>query len=185
MIPCMASPVGLGTLSWQPAIARPELQSASVRAALESGAVDAETVFVTEIDPELADTAAFCKAYESGLETSANCVVVSGRRAEVQTTAACLVLATDKADVNRTIRKHLGVRKISFASMDDAVSATGMEYGGITPIGLPNGWPVLVDVAVTKQPWVVIGSGVRGSKLAIPGALAAELPGVDVIELAV
>lgn len=185
MIPCMASPTGLGTLSWQPALSRPELLAKPVAARLESGAVDADQVFVTEIDPELADTAAFCAAYGSGLETSANCVVVSGRRADVQTTAACLVLATDKADVNKTIRKHLGVRKISFASMDDAVSDTGMEYGGITPVGLPDGWPVLVDVAVTERPWVVIGSGIRGSKLAIPGALAAELPGAEVIELAI
>ena len=46
------------------------------------------------------------------------------------------------------VRKHLGVRKISFAPMDDAVALTGMEYGGITPIGLPAGWPVLVDA-----PW--------------------------------
>lgn len=147
--------------------------------------VDADQVFVTEIDPTLADTAAFCEAYGSPLETSANCVVVAGRRAEVQTTAACLVLATDRADVNKTIRKHLGVRKISFASMEDAVSATGMEYGGITPVGLPDGWPVLVDTAVTQQPWVVIGSGIRGSKLAIPGALAAKLPGAEVLELAI
>jgi hypothetical protein len=50
-----------------------------------------------------------------------------------------MVLATDRADVNRTVRKHLDVRKISFASMDEAVSRTGMEYGGITPIGLPRG----------------------------------------------
>lgn len=185
MIPCMSSPVGLGTLTWQPALARPELLAPSVRAALESPAIDAGQVFVTEIDPAFADTAAFCEAYGSGLETSANCVVVSGRRAEVQTTAACLVLATDKADVNKTIRKYLGVRKISFASMEDAVSDTGMEYGGITAIGLPDGWPVLVDVAVTEQPWVVIGSGIRGSKLAISGALAATLPGADVLEIAV
>lgn len=181
----MSQPVGLGTLSWQPAPDRPELLAAPVRTALESGAVDAAQVFVTEIDPDLADTAAFCAAYESPLETSANCVVVAGRRAEVQTTAACLVLATDRADVNKTIRKHLGVRKISFASMEDAVAETGMEYGGITPVGLPDGWPVLVDTAVTECPWIVIGSGIRGSKLAIPGALAAKLPGAEVLGLTI
>ena len=80
-------------------------------------------------------------------EVSANCVVVAGRRGEVSTMAACMVLATDRADVNKTVRKHLDVRKISFASMDDAVAQTGMEYGGITPIGLPDGWPILVDEA--------------------------------------
>ena len=62
--------------------------------------------------------------------------------------AACLVLATDRADVNKTVRKHLDVRKISFAAMDDAVAQTGMEYGGITPVGLPVDWPILVDAAV-------------------------------------
>ena len=85
------------------------------------------------------------------LDISANCVVVAGRRAEISVMAACLVLATDRADVNKTVRKHLDVRKISFASMDDAVAQTGMEYGGITPIGLPDGWPILVDAAVADD----------------------------------
>ena len=90
---------------------------------------------VAAIDPDLADTAAFCAAYAVPLEVSANCVVVAGRRGEISTMAACLVLATDRADVNKTVRKHLDVRKISFAAMADAVAQTGMEYGGITPIG--------------------------------------------------
>jgi hypothetical protein len=54
------------------------------------------------------------------------------RRAEREWFAACLVLATTRADVNGIVRKHLGARKISFAPMDNAVSLTGMEYGGIT-----------------------------------------------------
>jgi prolyl-tRNA editing enzyme YbaK/EbsC (Cys-tRNA(Pro) deacylase) len=65
--------------------------------------------------------------------------------------------------------------------MDAAVAETGMEYGGITPIGLPPGWPLLVDAAVAGSPWVVIGSGVRRSKLSLPGALLAELPAVEVL----
>ena len=85
------------------------------------------------------------------LEISANCVVVAGRRGDASTMAACMVLATDRADVNKTVRKHLDVRKISFAAMDDAVAQTGMEYGGITPIGLPDGWPILVDSAAVRS----------------------------------
>ena len=50
-----------------------------------------------------------------------------------------------------------------------------MAYGGITPVGLPSEWPVLVDDAVVAQPWVVVGSGTRGSKLLLPGARLAEL----------
>jgi prolyl-tRNA editing enzyme YbaK/EbsC (Cys-tRNA(Pro) deacylase) len=118
------------------------------------------------------------------LEVSANCVVVVGRRADVSIMAACLVRATDRADVNRVIRKRLDVRKISFAGMDDAVRQTGMEYGGITPIGLPPSWPILVDDAVARLDRIVVGSGIRGSKIAMPGPSAARLPYAEVLPLA-
>ena len=97
--------------------------------------------------------------------------------------AACLVLASDRADVNRTVRKHLDVRKISFAPMEDAVSQTQMEYGGITPIGLPPRWPILVDDAVAALDMIVIGSGIRGSKILIPGAAIATLPRAETLPL--
>lgn len=141
--------------------------------------------YVAGIDPGLADTAEFCPAYAVPLEQSANCVVVAGRRCEQVTTAACVVLATDRADINKTVRRHLDVRKISFAPMDDAVSETGMAYGGISPVGLPPSWPVLVDAAVATQDWVVIGSGRRDSKIAISGPTLAALPDAQVLELAV
>lgn len=95
-----------------------------------------------------------------------------------------MVLATTRADVNGVIRRHMDARKISFAPMDDAVTLTGMEYGGITPLGLPEEWPVLVDEAVAAHPEVVIGSGVRRSKLAVPGSLLAGLKTAQVLRLA-
>ncbi|WP_375422922.1 YbaK/EbsC family protein [uncultured Friedmanniella sp.] len=174
------NPPRLGTLDWQPARSRPELLASPVRHALALADVPC---FAAPIDPDLADTAAFCDAYGVTLDVSANCVVVTGRRGEVTTTAACLVLATDRADVNRVVRRHLDVRKLSFASMADAVSQTAMEYGGITPVGLPAGWPLLVDQAVASTDWVVVGSGIRGSKLALRGADCARLPGAEVLEL--
>ncbi|WP_152362559.1 YbaK/EbsC family protein [Microlunatus speluncae] len=176
------APPKIGTLDWLPTADHADLLAAPVTAALAALDVAA---WVAAIDPELADTAAFCEAYQVPLEVSANCVVVTGRRAETERTAACLVLATDRADVNKVVRKQLDVRKISFAPMDDAVSRTGMEYGGITPIGLPADWPVLVDTAVTEQAWIVIGSGIRGSKIAITGADAARLPGTEVLGLTI
>jgi len=169
-----------GTLDWQPAAVHPGLLARPVAAAIDALSLEC---FVAPIDPDLADTAAFCTAYEVPLEISANCVVVAGRRAETSVMAACLVLATDRADVNKTVRKHLGVRKLSFAGMDDAVAQTGMEYGGITPIGLPADWPILVDTAVAETEWVVIGSGIRGSKIAIRGA-ATALPAAQILALA-
>lgn len=171
----------VGTLNWKPAGENPELLAKPVREALDAQPVE---VFVAPIDADLADTAAFCAAYQVGLEVSANCVVVAGRRGETTTLAACLVLATDRADVNRTIRKHLDARKISFAAVDEATSATGMEFGGITPLGLPAGWALLVDRAVADTEWVVIGSGLRSSKLLLRGADTAALPGAEVLDLA-
>jgi prolyl-tRNA editing enzyme YbaK/EbsC (Cys-tRNA(Pro) deacylase) len=139
-------------------------------------------VQVAEIDPDLADTAEFCVRYSVGLEQSANCVVVAGRRGDETRHAACVVLATTRADVNGVVRRHLDARKASFAPMADAVELTGMEYGGITPPGLPAAWPVLVDPLVLEAGDVVVGSGVRRSKLVLPGRLLAELPAAVVVE---
>ena len=131
---------------------------------------------VAEIDPSLSDTAALIEAAHLPPEMSANCVVVAGRRGGDERVAACVVLATTRADVNGLVRRLLDVRKASFLAMDLAVEWTGMEYGGITPVGLPEDWFVLVDSAVAAAPYVVIGSGVRRSKLALPGE-ARESPG--------
>jgi prolyl-tRNA editing enzyme YbaK/EbsC (Cys-tRNA(Pro) deacylase) len=169
-----------GNLQWVPAGERPDLLAPPVAAAipLVPGAR------VAPIDAALADTAAFCAAYDVAPEASANCVVVEARRGEVTTLAAVMVLATDRADINRVVRRHLGARKISFADQARAESLTGMQQGGITPVGLPDGWPVLADANVVAAGPVVIGAGLRGAKLLLDGASLAGLPGADVVELA-
>ncbi|BBA95394.1 hypothetical protein RVR_234 [Actinacidiphila reveromycinica] len=160
-----------------PATERRELLPAPVAAAVTADMVHVDT------DPDKADTADFVLAYgRELLEQSANCVVVAGKRGGEVTLAACVVLSTTRVDVNGTVRRHLGARKASFAPMDTAVSATGMEYGGITPVGLPDGWPLLVDAAVAEKPYVVIGSGARRGKLIVPGKLVASLPGAVLLD---
>ena len=94
-----------------------------------------------------------------------------------------MVLATTRADVNGIVRKHIDARRISFASMDNAVALTGMEYGGITPIGLPTDWPVLIDQNVADQQRVIIGSGIRGSKLLATSEALAALPAAEVLAI--
>jgi prolyl-tRNA editing enzyme YbaK/EbsC (Cys-tRNA(Pro) deacylase) len=167
-------------LNWQSTAEGADLLAQPVTAFL-AGWPSAELVSVAEIDPELADTAAFCEAYGVEPSKSANCVVVSGKRAGEVRFAACMVLATDRADVNGAVRRLLDVRKASFAPMAEAVELTGMEYGGITPIGLPPSWPVLVAGEVAAAGPVVIGSGLRRSKLRLDGALLATLPGAEVV----
>jgi prolyl-tRNA editing enzyme YbaK/EbsC (Cys-tRNA(Pro) deacylase) len=162
---------------------RHDLLAAQVIAAIAAMPTEVRSgVTVAEIDPDVADTAAFCLRYGVSPAESANCVVVAGRRGEVATLAACVVLATTRADVNGLVRRHLDVRKISFASMDVAVSESGMEYGGITPIGLPAQWPLLIDRAVVDAGDVVVGSGVRRSKIVVPGATLATLPNAVVLD---
>jgi prolyl-tRNA editing enzyme YbaK/EbsC (Cys-tRNA(Pro) deacylase) len=168
---------GPGTLDWQTEV--DPLVAAPVAAAL---AATTQHVLAAAIDPDLADTAAFCAQYEVELADSANCVVIAGRRGGETRYAACVVLATTRADVNGIVRRRLDARRASFAPMDVAVALTGMEYGGITPIGLPDTWPILIDRAVLDRKIVVIGSGLRRSKLALEPALLAALPGSEVID---
>jgi prolyl-tRNA editing enzyme YbaK/EbsC (Cys-tRNA(Pro) deacylase) len=173
----------IGSLIAAPALERLDLLAPPVAAALAELAdvLPADHVGVAEIDPALADTGAFCEKYDVALTESANCVVVAGRREGQMRMAACMVLATTRADVNGLVKRELDVRKASFAAMATAVELTGMEYGGITPIGLPPDWPVFVDAAVAAQPRVVIGSGVRRSKLTLPGSALARLPAASVL----
>jgi prolyl-tRNA editing enzyme YbaK/EbsC (Cys-tRNA(Pro) deacylase) len=169
---------GPGNLDWTDDIA--PLVAEPVAAALASwGRAE---VRAAPIDPDLADTAAFCAEYGVLMDDSANCVVIAGRRGGETRYAACVVLASTRADVNGVVRKRLDARKASFAPMEDAVTLTGMEFGGITPIGLPAPWPVLIDAAVLKRDVVVIGSGLRRSKIALPSAALAELPTAEVID---
>jgi prolyl-tRNA editing enzyme YbaK/EbsC (Cys-tRNA(Pro) deacylase) len=169
----------LGSLTWLPAADRLDVLAPAVASALSRLGSPS---WVAEIDDDLADTAAFSEAYGVPLETSANCVVVAARRAGQTTLAACVVLATTRADVNGVVRRHLDARKASFAPQDVAVAGSGMAFGGITPVGLPEDWPVLVDPAVAATDVVVIGSGTRGSKLAVPGAALAGLRTAHVLE---
>ncbi len=174
--------LALGLLQTGPALDRPDLLAPSTAATLQADPVLAAGSFVAAIDPELADTAAFCAAYQVGLAVSANCVVLAGKRGGEVKWAAAVILATTRADVNGAIRRLMDVRKISFAAMAEAVTITGMEYGGITAIGLPADWPIYVDSAVVQAGPVVIGSGLRQSKIVTPGSLLASVPGAIVVE---
>jgi prolyl-tRNA editing enzyme YbaK/EbsC (Cys-tRNA(Pro) deacylase) len=171
----------LGALVSLPVSERPDLLAPTVLDALV-GWAHAGEVAVVEIDPDVADTAAMSAAYGLSMTSGANCVVVAGRRDGEERVAACLVRADTRADVNNLVKRTLDVRKASFLSMDRAVSESGMEYGGITPVGLPVGWRVLVDPRVLDIEVAVIGSGVRRSKLLVPGRLLGELPGAEVVE---
>src|SRR3989344_1428246 len=113
-----------------------ELLAAPVSAALSTLST-ADEIGVVEIDPNLSDTAAFCAQYGVDMNQAANCVVLEATRADRSWFAACVILGSTRADVNGLARRTLDARRVSFAPMEQAVAQTGMEYGAITPVGLP------------------------------------------------
>ena len=174
-----------GTLVWEPVLDHLDLVADPVQEALTAWARHAPDavgqVLVTEIDPDQAETAAMTETYQLPLAGSANCVLVAGKRGGEERLAAAVVRATTRADVNTRIKRLLDVRKASFLPMDRAVADTAMAYGGITPIGLPQHYRLLLDAAAATGP-AIIGSGIRGSKILLPGQVLASLPGAEVIE---
>lgn len=170
----------LGSLTTVPVSARPDLVAPATLAALTTAGL-LDEVGVVPVDPALSDTAATEAAYGLDASMLANCVVVAGRRAGDERVAACVVLSTHRADVNGVVKQHLDVRKASFLTREDAVERTAMEFGGISPIGLPAGWPILLDDAVADSALVVVGSGIRASKILVRGRDLAALPGVVIL----
>ncbi|MGI8701858.1 MAG: YbaK/EbsC family protein [Nocardioidaceae bacterium] len=170
----------LGKLTSTAAAGRPDLLAPAVRAELEATRLGGD-VGVVEIDPDLSDTAQTQRAYDLPVEALANCVVVGGKRAGEERVAGCVVLADSRADVNTTVKRRLDVRKASFMPMESAVEASGMEYGAITPVGLPTQWSLLVDSRVVESDLIVLGSGIRSSKLLLPGRMLTLLPRIEVV----
>ena len=136
---------------------------------------------VMPCDPALADTAAFVAHYGVPAERSANTIVVASRGAE-PIYVACVLLATTSLDVNKVVRREMGVRKASFAAADPVRELTDMEIGGVTPFGLPADMRVLVDARVMEPEWIILGGGNRSSKLKIAPAILRSLPSVRVVD---
>ncbi|HRA07714.1 MAG TPA: YbaK/EbsC family protein [Propionicimonas sp.] len=162
-----------------PALERPDLLSDGVLASVRDYVPEA---LVFEIDPDHADTETLCQVFDLPMDVMANAVLVLGRRGGEERRACCLTLAHRRVDVNNVVRRKLDARKASFAPMDYAVAESGMEYGGITPVGLPAGWPIWLDGAVVDSELVCIGAGVRGAKLLLPGASLLKLPGAERVD---
>ena len=175
-------------IGWQPALERTDLLADPVAAALRAletssdGAHLVRQAQVVPIDPQYSDTDALNAHYALDPEATGNCVLVAGKRTGQERIAACVVRAPDFADVNHVVKKRMDVRKASFLPVERAVEMSGMEYGGITPVGLPEDWRLFIDGAVADRTTVLIGSGVRHSKILVPGALLVALPGAERVE---
>ena len=139
------------------------------------------TYEVIDCDPSFADTAEFCNHYGYSLDESANAILLEGK-AESPVYALCVVLATTRINVNKVARKRLGTRKASFASAEVTKSLTGMEIGGVTPVGLPDDLPIWIDNLVMEAPKVIIGAGSRDAKIYLAPETLLRFPNTHIVE---
>ena len=136
---------------------------------------------VMQIDPDFADTAAFCVRYGIPLENSANTIVVASKK-EPKQYCACVVKATTKLDVNYTVRRLMGVSRVSFASADETKALTGMMIGGVTVLALPPDLPIYVDDKLMSLDWLILGGGSRSTKIKTSPEVLRRLPNTTIVK---
>ena len=134
-----------------------------------------------EVDPDFADTAAFCQMYGFPMDHSGNTIIIASKRGEKKY-SACVVLGTDRLDVNRKVRDLMGVSRLSFANADETMDLTGMMIGGVTPFGLPESLPVYVDAMIMGLDYVILGAGSRSAKIKVSPEGLLGIPAANVVE---
>ena len=149
-----------------------------IRSFLESTKLTFEVI---DCDPALADTNIFCKEYGIDLEDSVNTIVVKTKTGELKY-AVCALLATTKLDINTMIRKKLGARKVSFATIEETAKLTEMDIGGVTPLTLPSSLPLWVDSKVMQRDFIVLGGGNRSSKIKVSPKIFNFTTNTEIVE---
>ncbi len=175
--------VTIGNLTFDSVVNYFDLVAKPVQQAIANwhGTVPAEEFLVAEIDPAFSDSLAFCGKYNIPQNQGANCLIIEAKRGGETKHAACLVPINTRANLNSVVRKYLNARQVSLAPKDFAVNASGMEYGSITIIGLPTDWQLLIDESLVQIPRVLLGGGLRRSKLLIPAKALTELPNATIL----
>ena len=149
-----------------------------VRGFLSDNEIPYETIACR---PDQADTAVFCEVFGIAPEASVNTILVASKK-EPKSYAACLVLAHTRLDVNRTVRKQMGVRRCSFASFEETEAVTGMLSGGVTPFDLPPEIPILIDSRITGDETMWLGGGSRSLKVGVKADDLARIPNARLVE---
>ena len=136
---------------------------------------------IVEIDPEFADTAAFCEKYGFPPENAANTIIVASKK-KPKTFTASVVRATRRLDVNHTVKQLMSVGRISFARAEETGELTGMMIGGVTALALPPDLPIFVDPGLMSLDYVILGGGSRSIKIKISPKIFDEIPNAVVVE---
>lgn len=171
-------------LSFSPVIDRKDLVPVTVFNAINrwKGPQDKSEFLVAEIDPEFAGGVEVCAKYNIDPKMGANCLVVEGKKGNNSIIAVCLVPVGYRYDMSGVVRKKLNVRQVSVASLELVLLETQMELGSITPIGMPENWQIFIDPLVINPERIIIGGGLKKSKLSIPSNALLHLPNAEILE---
>lgn len=175
----MNSPI----LEFKPIIQHPSLVSDSVFRLAQAmiARIPDIQISVGEIDPQFMGGKELSEHYGIDPDQCANCVIVEAMRGENSQFVAIVIPVGYRADLNGVIRKHLNARKISLAPLDKVLQETGMEFGSITPFGLPDSWKILIDNALLSNEKIIVGGGKQISKLLLPTSVFSMLPNAEII----
>lgn len=174
----------MNKLSFSPIIENKDLVCESIYNVVENwcDSIQKGQFMVAEINPEYAGGIELCQKYGVNPRMGANCLVVIGVRGQVETYAACVVPVGFRYDMSGVVRKCLNARRVSVAPLDKVIEATGMEYGSITAIGLPKEWKIFIDPMVMECKEIIMGSGLKKSKICFPSSVLLQLPNTQILE---
>jgi Cys-tRNA(Pro)/Cys-tRNA(Cys) deacylase len=83
----------------------------------------------------------------------------------------------------KALRRYLNTSRLTMASEEELLAATGCQPGTVNPFGLPRPMRVLIDRCIIDLPEVSLGSGQRGLAILItPADLMAALPEKEVVD---
>jgi prolyl-tRNA editing enzyme YbaK/EbsC (Cys-tRNA(Pro) deacylase) len=175
----------MATLIFSSALKRPDLVAQPVLNYLQTEQYEdlKAAVLVAEIDPIYAGGEDLCRHYGVDPASGGNCVIVESRRGDRVGYASVIAPVGARMDLNGAVRRQLGARTVTIPPRDFALAETHMEYGSITPVGLPDSWAVLVDDSFMHHERVIVGGGRVNSKLSVPSALLRLLPNACVLRV--
>ena len=141
-----------------------------------------DEILVAEIDPTCADGNTLCETYNLDHKMSIKCLIVESNDDDKEKVRAAILLPIDYKYSSSTVKKILESRDVTFSPLEEIIEATGMEYGSITPIGLPENYHILIDPLVLDNERIIVGGGLKKSKILMPSQTLLEIPNSKIVE---
>lgn len=82
-----------------------------------------------------------------------------------------MALVAGKAQISwKKLRQYLGQSRLTMASEEEVLEATGYRIGTVSPFGLPRPLKILIDPSVLNEEVISIGSGLRNTGIILKSA---------------